>query len=84
MVDSYFVALNAFSSLDNFPSNTSVTFDVAGGVLSPNFAVSDFLGAPNVTYNESSRLSCAFGIFQGINQVTNFDAAFCGRRGLLP
>ena len=90
MVDSYFVALNAFSSLDNFVANTSVTFDgtILGliyradntsGVLSPNFAASDFLGAPNVTYNESSCLFCAFEIFQGTNQLTNFDtASFAG------
>jgi hypothetical protein len=89
VVDSYFIALNAFNAL-NILANTSVTFDgsVLGviykadnssGVLSPNFAASDFLGAPNVTYNESSCLFCAFEIFDGTNQLTNYDtASFAG------
>jgi hypothetical protein len=77
--------------LDNFVANTSVTFDGSilgliyradnsSGVLSPNFAASDFLGAaPNVTYNESSCLYCAFEIFQGTPQLTELDTlSFAG------
>jgi hypothetical protein len=67
VVNSYFFAVNA---INEFTANTSVTFsgDVLGiifqedinGVLSPNFASSDFLGPTGTTYNESLCLHCAF------------------------
>ena len=56
-VSSYFLALNVFNCCSNFLADTSVTFngtvlgvmylENSSGVLSPNFAASDFLGAPN-------------------------------------
>jgi hypothetical protein len=86
VVNSYLVAWNAFNSLTNFSAdNTSVTFDGAvlgviyrqdaNGIASPNYAASDFLGSPNVTYNESSCLFCAFELFDGTDQLRDFDIA---------
>jgi hypothetical protein len=67
IVNSYFFAVNAAVEAI---VNTSVTFseNVLGiifqedinGLLSPNFASSDFLGATGTTYNESLCLHCAF------------------------
>jgi hypothetical protein len=83
-VNSYFFALNLYNCCNNFLANTSVTFDGAvlgviylenssSGLLSPNFAASDFLGAPNTTYHETSCLFCAFETFLGTQQGANFD-----------
>jgi hypothetical protein len=82
-VSSYFFALNLYNCCNNFLANTSVTFDSpvlgviylesSSGVLSPNFAASDFLGAPNTTYHETSCLFCAFETFLGTQQGANFD-----------
>ena len=86
LVDSYFMALNYFvGDCDNLLANTSVTFDgnVLGiiylgnsaGVVGPNFAASDFLGAPNTNYQEASCLYCAFETFPGTAQGLDFDTA---------
>ena len=82
-VNSYFFAVNTFSQFETVV-DTSVTFStpVLGlifqenpttGTPSPNFAGSDFLGAPGITYNESS---CQFCAFENANQTQPFaDAA---------
>ena len=67
IVNSYFFAVNAAVEAI---VNTSVTFsgNVLGiifqedinGVLSPNFASSDFLGAIGTSYQESACLHCGF------------------------
>jgi hypothetical protein len=84
-VDSYFFALNRYNCCDNFAANTSVTFngnvlgviylENSSGVPGSNFANSDFLGAPNVTYHEglASCLYCAFEPFLGMQTGSNFD-----------
>jgi hypothetical protein len=83
-IDSYFLAFNVFSA-ENVLANTSITFsgsilgiifsENANGVLSPNFAASDFLGSPGTTYNESGCLFCGFELAMGTNQGFNFDSA---------
>jgi hypothetical protein len=85
VVDSYFVTWGNTSAADNLVADTSVTFDgsVLGlvaldftptGVSSPNFALTNFLGAPGITY-QTGCLYCAFEIFDGTNQGSNFDTA---------
>ena len=74
-VNSYFFALNLFNCCQNFLANTSATFDGAvlgviylensSGIMSPNFAASDFLGASNTTYQESFCLFCGFERLSG-------------------
>jgi hypothetical protein len=70
IVDSWFFAVN-FQGPAEIIASTSMTFsnDVLGvvflennstGFPSPNFALSDFLGAPGTTYNESTCMFCAF------------------------
>jgi hypothetical protein len=67
VVNSYFFAVNA---INEFTANTSVTFSApvlgitfqedVNGLLSPNFAASDFLGAPGTSYQEAGCLHCGF------------------------
>jgi hypothetical protein len=84
IVNSYFFALNLFACCQNFLADTSVTFDGAvlgviylensSGIMSPNFAASDFLlGASNTTYRESFCLFCGFETFLGTQQGADFD-----------
>ena len=83
IVNSYFFALNLFSCCQNFLADTSVTFDGAvlgvtylensRGIMSPNFAASDFLGASNTTYQELFCLFCGFETFLGTQQGADFD-----------
>jgi hypothetical protein len=83
IVNSYFFALNVSDCCVNTGADTSVTFDGnvlgviylsnASGVLSPNFAASDFIGAPNTVYAESLCFYCAFETYLGTNQGVNFD-----------
>jgi hypothetical protein len=61
-VSSYFFALN---STTGTVVNSSITFNAAVlGVIyldgSPNFKLSDFLGAPGTTYKESTCFYCGF------------------------
>jgi hypothetical protein len=84
-INSYFFALNRWNCCDNFPADTSVTFDgtVLGviyldnssGIPGPNYAASDFLGAPGTIYHEGlpSCVYCGFETFLGTQQGTNFD-----------
>ena len=80
VVNSYFFGLNSFDCCNNILVDTSITFDglVLGvvfqedptGLLSPNYAGTNFLGAPNVGYQESTCLFCGFEILG--NQTGNF------------
>ena len=73
IVNSYFFGLNSFDCCNNIIADTSITFNgpVLGvvfqeslaGVLSANYASTNFLGAPNVGYQESACLFCGFEIF---------------------
>ena len=72
VVNSYFFGLNSFNCCNNILADTSIIFDgpVLGvvfqesptGLLSPNYAGTNFLGAPNVGYQESACLFCGFEI----------------------
>jgi hypothetical protein len=72
IVNSYFFGLNSFDCCNNIFADTSITFDgpilgvvfqeSATGALSPNYALTNFLGAPEVTYGESGCLFCGFEI----------------------
>ena len=80
VVNSYFFGLNSFDCCNNILVDTSITFDgpVLGvvfqesptGLLSPNYAGTNFLGAPNVGYQESTCLFCGFEILG--NQTGSF------------
>ena len=77
-IDSYFFGLNTFSVTNNVSAATSITFDGAvlgvvfqetlAGVASPNYQLTNFLGAPSVTYNE---LTCLFCGFETLGQQTS-------------
>ena len=72
-VSSYFFGLNALSTNENFAALTSITFsqpilgvvyqESLSGVASPNYQLTNFLGAPSVTYNEQTCLFCGFETF---------------------
>ena len=72
IVDSWFLALNVWDCCNNLFANTSVTFDgkILGivfnenvlGVPSPNYALTNFLGAPGLVYGEQACLYCGFEV----------------------
>ena len=71
-VDSWFLALNVFNCCANVFADTSVKFDgkVLGvvynedfdGNLSANYALTNFLGRPGLTYGEQNCLYCGFEV----------------------
>jgi hypothetical protein len=93
IVNSYFFIVNAFKDvLPGYPSLTSVTFD--GPVLgiiyaedanftpSPNFATSNFLGVPSLTY-QLGCFQCAFeSILNGYPGLTPDTASFVGNTAM--
>jgi hypothetical protein len=93
IVNSYFFIVNAFKDvLPGYPSLTSVTFD--GPVLgiiyaedanftpSPNFATSNFLGVPGLTY-QLGCFQCAFeSILEGYPGLTPDTAGFVGNTAM--
>jgi hypothetical protein len=93
IVNSYFFTVNAWKDVvPGFPAITSVTFD--GPVLgiiyaqdanftpSPNFATSNFLGAPGNTY-QLGCFQCAFeSILNGYPGLTPDTATFSGNTAM--